>query len=128
MREYREVAYVWSRLAYPYQCYSVNKCCYDKKQHDCTMCLKWIAGVLILHLEKCKQQKNEKAESSMDCSGVAKFLLTATYRRRTCNCLRLHAILVNIQLKNEHKEIKGISITFYLPTNVFSCNVINAHI
>jgi hypothetical protein len=66
----------------------------------------------------------------MDCGGGTKFLLTATNRRRTWNCLKLHAILVDIvQLKSEQKGIMGISMTFHLlPTKVFACNEINAHI
>jgi hypothetical protein len=47
------------------------------------MHLKWVAGILIFDLEESKQQYNEKAKSSMDCSGGNEFLLTATNRKRT---------------------------------------------
>ena len=69
-------------LAYPYQCYSVNNRGYDKKQHGCMMCLKWVAGVLIFGLEEIKHQYNDKAKSSMNWGGGINFFRVATNREK----------------------------------------------
>ena len=83
--------------------YRVIKCESDKRIHDCTMCLKWVDRVLVPDLDKGKQRYNEKAQISMDCGGGTKLLMTATNRKKTWNCLILHAILVNLQLTSEQK-------------------------
>ena len=105
-----EVTCVGSQLAYPCQCYWVTKCESNKRIHDCTVCLKWVDRVLVPDLDEGKQRYNEKGQSSMDCGGGTKLLLTATNRRKTWNCLILHAILVNLQLTSEQKVYPWYSI------------------
>ena len=73
------------------------------KESMIALCLKWVDRVLVPDLDKGKQRYNEKAQISMDCGGGTKLLMTATNRKKTWNCLILHAILVNLQLTSEQK-------------------------